>query len=52
MDLYKDVLDALYAREGDAVPGNELVLPSSHHCFEEDSKLGKLSGKEDFGEPA
>ena len=27
LDLYKDALDALYAREGDAVPGNELVLP-------------------------
>ena len=27
LELYKDALDALYAREGDAVPGNELVLP-------------------------
>ena len=27
LELYKDALDTLYAREGDAVPGNELVLP-------------------------
>ena len=27
LELYKDALDALYEREGDAVPGNELVLP-------------------------
>ena len=27
LELYKEALDALYAREGDAVPGNELVLP-------------------------
>ncbi|KAL9630769.1 MAG: hypothetical protein Q9204_004551 [Flavoplaca sp. TL-2023a] len=29
LQLYKDKLDQLYEREGDAVPGNELVLPSS-----------------------
>ena len=27
LELYQDALDALYAREGDTVPGNELVLP-------------------------
>ncbi|KAL9098748.1 MAG: hypothetical protein Q9163_005648 [Psora crenata] len=27
LSLYKEALDALYAREGDGVPGNELVLP-------------------------
>ena len=27
LELYKDALDALYEREGDGVPGNELVLP-------------------------
>lgn len=29
LTLYKEALDALYEREGDAVPGNELVLPSA-----------------------
>ena len=28
LELYKDKFDELYAREGDTVPGNELVLPS------------------------
>lgn len=28
VDLYRAALDVLYAREGDAVPGNELVLPN------------------------
>lgn len=27
LQFYKDDIDALYAREGDPVPGNELVLP-------------------------
>lgn len=27
LESYEDSLNALYAREGDSVPGNELVLP-------------------------
>lgn len=27
LESYKDALNALYAREGDSVPGNELILP-------------------------
>ena len=26
LELYKEALDAFYTREGDVVPGNELVL--------------------------
>ena len=28
LELYKGALDALYLGEGDAMPGNELVLPN------------------------
>lgn len=28
LELYKNALDELYAREGDALPDNELVLPT------------------------
>ncbi|KAK0506918.1 hypothetical protein JMJ35_010618 [Cladonia borealis] len=36
LQYYRDTLDALYAREGDSVPGNELVLPSFESEIEKD----------------
>lgn len=40
LSLYKDMLDALYAREGDISPGNDLALPVPGYFTTSSSDLG------------